>query len=469
MYWFQPMGGVGAVPPDRHPIYIHEDGRRHAGLRLPGDRRPGRRGEGGVLPARVACTPDTIDREVHPDEIEEMAATPGRVLPTLPGRFLNAATCMYTTTPDQHFVIATHPQHRAGDGGLRVLRARLQVRAGGGGDPRRPGDRRDDGAPDRPVRPAPPRPDPLTPKPLARTGVTCDAAAVDQGWTAYGPAAPGAAPPDDRPRAGRRRAAGPPRRAGVVRAARATSGSPSPAAARAPGRRGSAAPSWRSPGRATTTSTCRPGSTPGWPRRPDRATRRGRRLPAPRVRSRRAARRRPSSRPRWGPRPGNVARVQRAGRPGRRGPRLRAAARVYLVTEGGARTALLLRGPGPRDGIEPGVTLQVVSTEPGSRRRERPPRSGAWPSCTTCSAVRCCPSAARCSATGRRCCSSTPGRRCGGSSSSCPTATLAAVERQVVGVARAPGAAARRRPAPQARRCCSTGRPGSARRTPSAT
>jgi sarcosine oxidase len=32
-------------------------------------------------------------------------------MPTLPGRFLRAATCMYTNTPDEHFVIARHPCH----------------------------------------------------------------------------------------------------------------------------------------------------------------------------------------------------------------------------------------------------------------------------------------------------------------------------------------------------------------------
>ena len=36
---------------------------------------------------------------------------PASLLPTLPGRFLTAATCMYTTTPDEHFVIAPHPEH----------------------------------------------------------------------------------------------------------------------------------------------------------------------------------------------------------------------------------------------------------------------------------------------------------------------------------------------------------------------
>jgi len=34
-----------------------------------------------------------------------------RLLPTLPVRFIKAATCMYSNTPDQHFVIAKHPEH----------------------------------------------------------------------------------------------------------------------------------------------------------------------------------------------------------------------------------------------------------------------------------------------------------------------------------------------------------------------
>jgi sarcosine oxidase len=32
-------------------------------------------------------------------------------MPTLPGRLLRAVPCMYTTTPDEHFVIARHPAH----------------------------------------------------------------------------------------------------------------------------------------------------------------------------------------------------------------------------------------------------------------------------------------------------------------------------------------------------------------------
>jgi sarcosine oxidase len=59
------------------------------------------------------CTPETIDRTVHPEEVAKIAAYARRRLPTLPGRPLKAATCMYTTTADEHFVIAPHPAHRA--------------------------------------------------------------------------------------------------------------------------------------------------------------------------------------------------------------------------------------------------------------------------------------------------------------------------------------------------------------------
>ncbi len=58
-----------------------------------------------------ACTPETIDRTVHPEEVEEISEFVGRKMPALPGAFLRGATCMYTNTPDEHFVISRHPAH----------------------------------------------------------------------------------------------------------------------------------------------------------------------------------------------------------------------------------------------------------------------------------------------------------------------------------------------------------------------
>ncbi|MGH8970737.1 MAG: ATP-binding protein, partial [Actinomycetes bacterium] len=66
----------------------------------------------------------------------------------------------------------------------------------------------------------------------------------------------------------------------------------------------------------------------------------------------------------WGPRPGNVATTNvPIGPAGQVRPC--ASCAMYLVTDGGRRTALLLRGP-DQHGMRQGVTLQIVSTEPGA-------------------------------------------------------------------------------------------------------
>jgi sarcosine oxidase len=109
MYWFQPDGGVEPYLPDRQPIWIHEavDGMSLYGF--PAADGP----DGGVKTAifrhGVVCTPETIDRTVHPDEVAHTAGRLEPLMPTLPGTFVRAAACMYTTTPDENFVIATHP------------------------------------------------------------------------------------------------------------------------------------------------------------------------------------------------------------------------------------------------------------------------------------------------------------------------------------------------------------------------
>jgi sarcosine oxidase len=111
MYWFQPESEIASFLPHRHPIYIHEDA---SGTQVYGF--PAIDGvDGGAKAAffrrgRV-CTPETIDREVHPDEVQTITDHLKAVVPSLPGRFLRAMTCLYTNTPDQHFVIGTHPHH----------------------------------------------------------------------------------------------------------------------------------------------------------------------------------------------------------------------------------------------------------------------------------------------------------------------------------------------------------------------
>ena len=77
MYWFQPDGGVGPFTPDRQPVWIHGG----ADLQLYGF--PAIDGpDGGVKAAFFrrgeVCTPETIDREVHAEEIAFIADAPAR-------------------------------------------------------------------------------------------------------------------------------------------------------------------------------------------------------------------------------------------------------------------------------------------------------------------------------------------------------------------------------------------------------
>ena len=112
MYWFDPVGGDAAFSPAQFPIYIWEtesdvtiygfpasdgsgSGAKVAFFRVPG--------------AHHVTTPETIEREVREDEVAQMRGAIAERLPALNGRFIQAKTCMYTNTPDEHFVITTLP------------------------------------------------------------------------------------------------------------------------------------------------------------------------------------------------------------------------------------------------------------------------------------------------------------------------------------------------------------------------
>lgn len=109
MYWLNPLGGVSGF--EGHPIFIDENASGIQTYGFPAIDRP----RGGVKVAFFrkggACTPDTIDREVHEQEIREMRAHASKLLPALAGNCLHAVTCMYSNTPDQHFVVARHPHY----------------------------------------------------------------------------------------------------------------------------------------------------------------------------------------------------------------------------------------------------------------------------------------------------------------------------------------------------------------------
>ena len=95
---------------DRCPVYFWQlrDGRgEYYGFpALPGEGVKLGRHDIGEL-----CTPETIRREVDPEEVEALRMMLDEYMPGASGPVISTLTCMYTNTPDRHFVIDRHPEH----------------------------------------------------------------------------------------------------------------------------------------------------------------------------------------------------------------------------------------------------------------------------------------------------------------------------------------------------------------------
>ncbi|MGA8160565.1 MAG: N-methyl-L-tryptophan oxidase [Acidobacteriaceae bacterium] len=118
VFWFQPTGSIDAFRPDpnpaRFPIYLWETQRGESmlyGFPLTG---PDNEGVKVALHGSDETgTPESIDRVVRPDDEQRIRQRLAATLPSLSGRIIRAETCLYTMTPDEHFVIGAHPQHPA--------------------------------------------------------------------------------------------------------------------------------------------------------------------------------------------------------------------------------------------------------------------------------------------------------------------------------------------------------------------
>jgi monomeric sarcosine oxidase len=110
VFWFEPSSDPASYAPGRQPIFIWE--RPGASLYgFPCLDGAGRGAKIGLHRHGIPTDPDALDREVATDEVDEVTAVVRELVPTLPGTFLRGVACLYTTTPDQNFVIGPHPEH----------------------------------------------------------------------------------------------------------------------------------------------------------------------------------------------------------------------------------------------------------------------------------------------------------------------------------------------------------------------
>ncbi len=111
--FFEPASGrAHEVLPGAFPAFLRfDEDRAFYGIPL--------HGEGGAPRALKVCrhhggipsTPETLDREVHASDVDDVRAFVARYLPAGDGPLLRSRVCMYTNTPDGHFVVGRHPAH----------------------------------------------------------------------------------------------------------------------------------------------------------------------------------------------------------------------------------------------------------------------------------------------------------------------------------------------------------------------
>jgi sarcosine oxidase len=106
-HWFSPRGA--GAPPPAFPVFIWQtadavfyglppaDGEVKVAVHHDGER----------------TTPDTVRRAVDAREIAATRALLERHIPALAGPHRRAAVCLYTNSPDGHFVIDRHPESEA--------------------------------------------------------------------------------------------------------------------------------------------------------------------------------------------------------------------------------------------------------------------------------------------------------------------------------------------------------------------
>lgn len=114
MFWFRPTEQPSAFDARAFPVFLWEpeEGPFFYGLpRVDASANPKAAIHWGAESDSDTCTPATIDRAIHPSDESAIRSVLASRIPALNGEIARAATCMYTMTPDAHFVVDAHPRY----------------------------------------------------------------------------------------------------------------------------------------------------------------------------------------------------------------------------------------------------------------------------------------------------------------------------------------------------------------------
>ena len=104
--WFEPVSHLDLFEPAHCPIFIweHAPGRFFYGFPNLGD------GVKAAIHHQGEITqPELLQRQTQPEDIVPLKALLSRFVPGGGGALRSAVVCMYTNTPDSHFVLGYHP------------------------------------------------------------------------------------------------------------------------------------------------------------------------------------------------------------------------------------------------------------------------------------------------------------------------------------------------------------------------
>ncbi len=105
---FEPVRNAEHFTPEAFPVFAFDgpDGQVYYGVPVPGRGVKVAAHHGGEI-----TTADTVDREVRPEDEKKVRAFVGSILPDLDGPPTEAMVCLYTNTPDHHFLLDWHPEN----------------------------------------------------------------------------------------------------------------------------------------------------------------------------------------------------------------------------------------------------------------------------------------------------------------------------------------------------------------------
>jgi sarcosine oxidase len=106
-HWFEPARDADTFVAERCPVTIweHEAGRVFYTIPDPG----GQGFKAGIHHDGETVDPDTVQREPAVEDEARVRGLLARFIPAANGRLLDARVCLYTNTPDEHFLVDRHP------------------------------------------------------------------------------------------------------------------------------------------------------------------------------------------------------------------------------------------------------------------------------------------------------------------------------------------------------------------------